>query len=127
MSYTPTTWTTGDTITAEKLNHLEGGVEAADGGALIVTQSDTESHYVLDKTWKEIHDAFVAGIPVIINEHDESQYGTNDYSFFVTEVFCNVAVDPDPSYWCVDVVHQGSRREYQADSETGYPSYYYGD
>ena len=25
MSYTKTTWTTGDTITAEKLNHLEGG------------------------------------------------------------------------------------------------------
>lgn len=25
MSYTPTQWATGDTITAEKLNHLEGG------------------------------------------------------------------------------------------------------
>lgn len=25
MSYTPTNWTNGDVITAEKLNHLEGG------------------------------------------------------------------------------------------------------
>lgn len=38
MSYTPTTWATGDTITAEKLNHLEGGVEAADGGALYLME-----------------------------------------------------------------------------------------
>lgn len=27
MAYDPTTWTTGDTITAEKMNHLEQGVE----------------------------------------------------------------------------------------------------
>lgn len=26
MAYSPTTWTTGDTITAEKMNHLEQGV-----------------------------------------------------------------------------------------------------
>lgn len=32
MSYTPTNWQNGDVITAEKLNHLEGGVEAAGGG-----------------------------------------------------------------------------------------------
>lgn len=30
MSYTPTTWTTGDTITAAKLNKIENGI--ADGG-----------------------------------------------------------------------------------------------
>lgn len=29
MSYTPTTWQTGDTITAEKLNNMESGIEAA--------------------------------------------------------------------------------------------------
>lgn len=29
MSYTPTQWQTGDTITAEKLNKMEGGIEAA--------------------------------------------------------------------------------------------------
>lgn len=28
MSYTPTNWQTGDTITAEKLNNMEGGIEA---------------------------------------------------------------------------------------------------
>ncbi len=32
MSYTPTTWVTGDTITATKLNKLENGVANAGGG-----------------------------------------------------------------------------------------------
>lgn len=31
MSYTPTTWATGDTITAEKLNKIEQGVSNAGG------------------------------------------------------------------------------------------------
>ena len=33
MAYTKTTWNTGDTITAEKLNNLESGVAAASGEA----------------------------------------------------------------------------------------------
>lgn len=32
MSYTPTNWQTGDTITAEKLNNIETGIEALDTG-----------------------------------------------------------------------------------------------
>lgn len=32
MAYTPTTWVTGDTITATKLNKLEQGVSNAGGG-----------------------------------------------------------------------------------------------
>ena len=38
MSYTPTTWTTGDTITATKLNKIEQGIANA-GGALICNSS----------------------------------------------------------------------------------------
>lgn len=30
MSYTPTNWQTGDTITAEKLNNMEAGIKASD-------------------------------------------------------------------------------------------------
>jgi hypothetical protein len=32
MSYTPTTWTTGDTITASALNKIENGIANAGGG-----------------------------------------------------------------------------------------------
>ena len=36
MSYTPTTWTTGDTITATKLNKMEQGIAGAGGGVEVV-------------------------------------------------------------------------------------------
>lgn len=40
MSYTPTTWQNGDVITAEKLNHLEGGASSL---IVIKAKSDTVS------------------------------------------------------------------------------------
>ena len=36
MSYTPTTWTTGDTITASAMNKIENGIANADGGGVDV-------------------------------------------------------------------------------------------
>ena len=33
MSYTKNTWQTGDIVTAEKLNHMEDGIESAGGGS----------------------------------------------------------------------------------------------
>lgn len=33
MAYTKQTWTTGDTVTASKMNHIEDGIENAGGGA----------------------------------------------------------------------------------------------
>lgn len=51
MSYTPTTWQTGDTITAAGLNKMEQGI--ANAGVLAVT----DNNRTLDKTWQEIHDA----------------------------------------------------------------------
>lgn len=62
MAYTKQTWACGDEITAEKLNHIEDGIENAGGGTLVVhftTGSETsESAVVMDKTWQEIYDAF---------------------------------------------------------------------
>lgn len=65
MAYTPTTWVTGDTVTATKLNKLEQGVANA-GSALICTYSNNGSGIVLDKTVQEIYDAFESRIPVYI-------------------------------------------------------------
>lgn len=55
MSYEPTNWKSGDTVTSAKLNKIEQGIANAGGGggALIVTNTDG----TLDKTWQEIHDA----------------------------------------------------------------------
>ena len=43
MSYTPTTWATGDTITATKLNKIENGIASAGGYDLVIV-ADATSH-----------------------------------------------------------------------------------
>lgn len=69
MSYLPTTWVTGDTITAEKLNKIEQGIAGA-GGCLVVnaTFNKTKTEEVgyefffdCDKPMSEISAAYLAG------------------------------------------------------------------
>lgn len=55
MSYDKNTWAKGDVITANKLNHIEDGIENAGGGGGVLVC--TENGTVLDHTWQEIHDA----------------------------------------------------------------------
>ena len=38
MAYVKTNWTIGDTITAQKLNNLENGLEAVDGRTEDITE-----------------------------------------------------------------------------------------
>lgn len=61
MSYTPTQWQTGDTITAEKLNNMESGIENANE-PFIVTLTPTEQDFSgsMDKTPQEIYNAYKA-------------------------------------------------------------------
>ena len=79
MSYTKQTWANGDTITAEKLNHMEDGIAASGGGggggaALIVNASvsldaETMSFVVdtIDKTYADVTNAYSSGGIVIAN------------------------------------------------------------
>ena len=41
MSYTPTTWTTGDTITATAMNKIENGIASAGGGGSVFYEVTT--------------------------------------------------------------------------------------
>lgn len=66
MAYTKQTWTTGDTITAEKLNHMEDGI--AGGTAIVDGITGT-----LDKTWQEIFDMLKSGTIVFIKVSDDSE------------------------------------------------------
>lgn len=63
MSYTPTSWSTGDTITAAAMNKIENGIANA-GGALICTVTIIDGDQCLDKTVQEIYDALISGTPV---------------------------------------------------------------
>lgn len=65
MAYTPTTWTTGDTITASAMNKIENGIAGA-GSALIVTTSIVNGETTLDKTVQEIYDAISNGTPAYL-------------------------------------------------------------
>ena len=62
MAYVPTNWQTGDTITAEKLNKAEQGIEQASSFRFDaeITYAD-EDVGTLDKTFTEIETAFNAG------------------------------------------------------------------
>lgn len=73
MSYTPNTWATGDTITAEKLNNMEQGIAGA-GGVLVATMTYPESTF--NKTWQEIYDAMADGRAVFAKVVMDNEYQT---------------------------------------------------
>lgn len=77
MSYTKTNWQTGDVITAEKLNKIENGVEAASnsgsgsGDFVKITAEYEDEQLTLDKTFSEIAEIIEGGgVPFV---HDGSR------------------------------------------------------
>ena len=96
MAYIPTEWKCGDTITAEKLNNLEDGVQEAleccGGGAepLIIRKDHVDgSATYYDKTWQEVHDAMGNGTPVAVLD-DLNRAGVQGYKM---EYFYQIYVD----------------------------------
>ena len=79
MSYSPTTWQTGDTITASGLNNIEQGLAAACPLICNLAWSSTYSEYALDKTVGEIYNALLAGIPVFVKHQYGALLPTTDY------------------------------------------------
>ena len=67
MGYNKTTWQTGDTVIAEKLNNMENGI--ADSATMIINVSEQG---VMDKTWSEVMSALHTGKRVIIINEGES-------------------------------------------------------
>ena len=64
MSYDKNTWAKGDVITANKLNHIEDGIENAGGGGGItlvnISTQDGET-FTADKTFAELFTAYSNG------------------------------------------------------------------
>ena len=100
MSYEPTNWKAGDTVTSAKLNKIEQGIVGnIASNTLIVTYYND----LTDKTWQEIADAVLNGQCVYLKEiiDDEGskfimtplmqiQYGTTPYyvKFGNTQFMC---------------------------------------
>lgn len=75
MSYTPTTWQTGDTITAEKLNNMESGIEASNGIIIPITvDTANERYYVPKEIAGDVYNQLVANpdAPVFLSFTDSS-------------------------------------------------------
>lgn len=88
MSYEPTTWKAGDTVTSAKLNKIEQGI-ANSGGSFIITASTLSDNPTLDKTWQEIYDAAEAhqDIKLIFTETNVITYAPLLSIFIKDEIY----------------------------------------
>lgn len=80
MAYTPTTWATGDTITASAMNKIENGIANAGSGVII-----TDNGTALDKTYAEIYDLVNSGTPCYIkyNVYASTTDLDTDYDYHI--------------------------------------------
>lgn len=65
MAYEKQTWVTGETITAQKLNHMEDGIANCGLFVVTITYDDELQSYSCDKTNEEIYNAWVSGANVV--------------------------------------------------------------
>ena len=91
MSYTPTQWATGDTVTAERLNKMEQGIQTAvDPFVVTCTPIAQDFSGVMDKTVAEIDAAYKAGKKILF----KVLTGEDSYA----EVYCSIAASNGYTY-----------------------------
>jgi len=74
MAYTPTTWTTGDTITASAMNKIENGIAGAGGGGYdaeisIYHSADSSDNYdisIVSGTYASLKEKLLNNEPPLI-------------------------------------------------------------
>ena len=69
-SYSPTTWTTGDTITATKLNNLESGIQNATSTNRLYLCTDTNG--TLNRSYDDIKTALLANKNIYVTIVDNN-------------------------------------------------------
>ena len=114
MAYTPTTWASGDVVTAQKMNKLEQGV--ASGSCLVVTATRSGSTWTLDKTAGEIYQAFTSGMTVLVT-HTDNYDGTDVYFHHILVQCWMVDGNTDYRFYFSDF------HDFTAESSSSYPSY----
>ena len=66
MSYNPTNWQAGDTVTSAKLNKIEQGIKNSVLVANMTLDQSGIAH--LDKTWQEVYDADFCAVNSIMQD-----------------------------------------------------------
>lgn len=119
MAYEKQEWKNGDTITAEKLNHMEDGIESVGGGGAFIITATENNHneLVLNKTWAEIKGAYDNGNIITIHFNDSS----------TGVAYCNMPVaiigEVDGNYFieAISTMSDYLRISFATNSENGYP------
>ena len=90
MSYTKTTWSSGDVVSSEKLNHIEQGVYDATNGTFIIKVTPdpdgNDDSWVSDKTPDEIISAYENGKLPIVEYCENPNSCTMVYPLCITSV-----------------------------------------
>lgn len=134
MSYTPTTWTTGDTITATAMNKIENGVANA-SSTVIITDNGT----ALDKTYAEIYDLVNSGTPCYIKYNVDASTTDldTDYAYNIRLMPISYVYKYESAYRIIastiditvvsntNYLGTTSAWIYQASVSTDYPTFYY--
>ena len=90
MAYTKQTWNCGDVISAEKLNHMEDGIEASGVDYPIVVHFEkVDGNWTADKEYSELRTAIENGTPVkgCVKHND----GYND-NYYYMDMYSNYHV-----------------------------------
>lgn len=102
MAYTPHEWECGETITAELLNNIEGGVQESLGNAPLVLTVDVQevpcpddpskiaTQFTYNHSWQEIHDALAQGRLVVL-VHSAEEYAE---MMLIAEAYTDTDVEP---------------------------------
>lgn len=128
MSYDKQTWTSGEVITATKLNHMEDGIDSAGGGAVLINVTVNGHELVLDKTFKEIETLMKAGVPIMLKEWIDTPVSADFdsiYSHGLHTVCSSISLTRDD----VDLYYviTNGATNYVATTENDYPSFNYWD
>lgn len=123
--YEKQTWTTGDVITEEKLNHMEDGIASGgSGGSVLIVRStydESTSKNILDKTWKEINDAFQSGT-MILYKHESAGITAAETTMQVLGTFMHEELGGGATYGVYMFTDDQTPYEvWDTNSETGYP------
>lgn len=114
MSYTPTTWQTGDTITAAGLNKIEQGIANAGSAIpLVVTVTESGADLVCNKTFNQVKAAIDANQQVYFDFTGTSDWD-NCYS---------LALGYSNSFFSVTTIVSNDTFTFFADSADGYLGY----
>lgn len=102
MAYEKQTWNNGDVISADKLNHIEDGIENNR------TMTVNDNNRTLDKTWQEIYDVATSGLVIYIKD------SSSNYAMVIN------VLDRDNSY-DVEIFNGYGVLSYKASSPSDYP------